>query len=416
MNQHPQDTNSTSVKKTKLIFLLLFITPLFADAIYSLTEFRIGILYRGLAYIAILSYITLLPLRRYKTLTFLCFYPLILALGSSLFYGALTLGLTEAAKYSYPFAMTIFFLSKSKAFNKLTLLNCITNLGFVASLLILIPYILGIGKPTYFEGAYGNKGFFSAQNDISITLAICLVLSAYQYTSSRSTTSLIKSTLIALSLLVLGTRLAMISALIIPICFIFQLRFKSIAIVALTLIVFASPLYNIVADYLSFSAYENQKFETMSSLGDKGRITLLTGANRFFENRSIIAHIFGSGTFEYLNQTFKNLSFLQLEGDMKAVEMDPIDLFGQFGIIYTVALYVFISSFIIRLLKLPTKTKETKSIIIALILALLNSIFVGHTINNAILAPVVASLLSMATIILRERSKKNEYTTVGKTA
>lgn len=415
MKQHAQIKNPTTIKKENLIFLFLFITPLFADAIYSLSEFRIGILYRGIAYIAILAYIMLLPLRKYKTLTFLCFYPLILALGASLFYGALTLGLTEAAKYSYPFAMTIFFISKSNTITKPKLLSFTTNLGFVASLLILIPFLLGIGKPTYFEGAYGNKGFFSAQNDISITLAICLVLAAYQYTSNHSTATLVKVILITLSMFVLGTRLAMISALIIPICFIFQLKFKSIAIASFTLLLFASPLYNLAADYLSFSTYENQKFETMSSFGDKGRITLLSGANRFFENRSVIAHIFGSGTFEYLNQTFKNLNFLQLEGDLKAVEMDPIDLFGQFGIVFTVTLYVFLLSFLVRLSKISQKSKETKTIIIALSLVLLNSIFVGHTINNAIAAPVIASLLSIATMILKERSKKNEFTFVGKT-
>lgn len=295
------------------------------------------------------------------------------------------------------------------------LLNFTTNVGFIASLLILIPFLLGIGQPTYFEGAYGNKGFFSAQNDISITLAICLILSAIQYGGNKTTTNLVKSILIALSMVVLGTRLALISAFIIPACFIFQLRFKVLGIASIVLLIFASSLYEITASYLSFSTYENQKFETMSSFGDKGRMTLLAGANRFFEDRSVFAHIFGSGTYEYLSQTFKNLDFLQLSGDLKAVEMDPVDLFGQFGIVFTATLYIFFANLLIRLFKLQEKSKETKGIIIAISLVLLNSIFVGHTINNAIAAPVIASLLSMAVMILKDRSKKNEFSFAGQT-
>lgn len=73
----------------------------------------------------------------------------------------------------------------------------------------------------------------------------------------------------------------------------------------------------------------------------------------------------------------------------------------------------FFANILFRLSKLPEKTKETKAVIIALALVLLNSIFVGHTINNAIAAPAITSLLSISTTILKERSKKNEFKLAG---
>jgi hypothetical protein len=402
--KHNDKNRLLTLKRETLPFLFIFLIPLIADAIYSITDFRAGIFYRGITYIAVMAYIALIPLKKYKTLSYLCLYPIILALFSSIIYGEITLGLAEAAKYSYVFAITILLVRNSKYFTKIKLINYSANVGFAASLLILVPFLLGIGKSTYFEGAYGNKGFFSAQNDISITLAICLTLAASQYTSNRTIFNLLKALSIGISMIVLGTRLSLILAITIPLFFLLKLQFKVIAIASLLVILSASSLYKIAAEQLSFSDYESQKFENIS-FGDKGRMTLLTGANIFFENRSIVAHLFGSGTFEYLSQTYKNLKFLDLDGELKAVEMDPIDLFGQYGVIFTATLYIYLLSILCRLSKLQKKSKETKAVIVTISLVILNSTFVGHTINNTIAAPVIASLLAISLIILKEKNQ-----------
>lgn len=382
-------------------------TPLFGDAIYTATDFRAGVALRGIIYIFAIAAIAYTSFREYKLLSYFAFYPIFIGFMSSAFYGGVILNVTEAAKYSYIFTLTILFASQFRKATITEQITFITNAGLIASLLILIPFILGVGRHTYFEGAYGNKGFFSAQNDVGLALLLSLITALSQAYETRNPRELLKSIIIISSLIVLGTRLSLAGAFFIPFCFVLKLRFKLIAATTIVALVFAASLYSLLAGVLSLGDFESQKFENISYFGDKGRLALLEGAKSFFAERSLIEHAFGSGTYEYLSQTFQKLSHLRFIGGLKAVEMDPIDLFGQYGLFFTLTVYLYLLNIIYTVSSsiTPENRVKAKSIMIGIALVITNSIFAGHTFNNPIAAPLIALLLTTAALITKSKPK-----------
>src|SRR5690606_7588826 len=161
---------------------------------------------------------------------------------SSIMHGQIILELAEATKYSYLFVLTT-LLARSNTITTDQLISHITNTGAAAALMIIVPFALGLGSPTYLEGAYVNKGIFTAQTVRGLAPSLFSTISLNQFQQHKSNAHLTKSVLILLSMIILGTRYSLISALFIPLCFLLGLRIKSLALLLIALIVFSSAIY-----------------------------------------------------------------------------------------------------------------------------------------------------------------------------
>lgn len=388
-----------SIKKGNMVFLFVFLLPLIFDIFYTLSGLRLGIAYRGLLFFIVFLF-TLPLLLKSKNLfyIYLITYPLLSSLISAMMHGEVIAQLVEASKYSYLFILFIFLGHVFEEDRKSLLLKYVSLYGFCLSILILVPFSFGFGQPTYFEGAYGNKGLFSAQNDVGISLAISFVISSYIAIHKNSTRHYIAMAAIAGSMLILGTRLGIIASLSFPVLMLLKLKLsKKTLIVGVVTLISISTIGGFITSALSFGQYELSKFENLS-FGDKGRFFLMQGALDHFEQRGVIAHLFGDGIYGYLNEVYKNLSFMGISGNLRAVEMDIIDVFGQFGLLYLIAVYYFLINLALRLSKklISGNNFYIRSLLFAVILILFHSALVGHTLNNPLLAPVLASLLYLA--------------------
>lgn len=388
-----------SVKRGNIVFLFVFLLPLIFDVLYTLSGLRLGIAYRGLLFFIISLYTLPLLLKSRKLFyIYLIAYPFLSTFISVMMHGEAIAQLVETSKYSYLFMLIILLGHIFENNRKHLLLEHISVYGFSLSMLILIPFAFGFGQATYFESAYGNKGLFSAQNDVGITLALCLVISSYIAIHKKSKKHYITMGVIAASMLVLGTRLGIIASLSFPILMLLKLKLskKSLILGGIALSS-TSTIIGFIASTLSFGQYEFSKFENLS-FGDKGRFFLMQGALDHFEQRGVIAHLFGDGIYGYLNEVYKNLSFMGISGNLRAVEMDIIDVFGQFGLLYLIAVYYFLINLALRLSKklISGNNFYIRSLLFAVILILFHSALVGHTLNNPLLAPVLASLLYLA--------------------
>lgn len=281
-------------------------------------------------------------------------------------------------------------------FNDLKIkINDIVNLGIIYMVLIAIPNILNISYNSYTQGKVGSVGLFNSGNEISAILSIITpFLIYYLFNKNSIYKKILIIFLIGYTFFSMGSKIVIISLLLSLIFNIYlyiknnkvdknKLLFGSIILVVLVIIgIVILPktnfYYNIKLhlDFLGIHSINDIfSYNFLNRFVFSDRLTFLLNTNMLYLNSSFLEKLFGIG---YVMNYATDIVTL------KTIEMDFFDIFYHVGII---GLVLFIIP-LLSTIKNIFKNKNTL-IIFTLLLSLLISFLVGHTLT----APSVSLIL-----------------------
>lgn len=274
-------------------------------------------------------------------------------------------------------------------------INDIVNVGLIYLILITIPNIFNISYNSYTQGKIGSVGLFNSGNEISAILSIITpFIIYYLFNKNNNYIKLLLVLLIAYNYFTIGSKIVIIS-LILSILFNIYLYFKNnkvdnkkivisiiSAVVIVLLGIFILPktnfYYNIKLhlNFLGINSFNDIfTFNFINRFIFSDRLSFLIDVNNIYFSSGLLNKLFGIG---FITNYATDLV------SMKLIEMDLFDIF------YRVGLFGFII-FIIPIIKSVKNVFSNKDaiVIFSVVLALLISILVGHTLT----APSVSILL-----------------------
>ena len=274
-------------------------------------------------------------------------------------------------------------------------INDIVNIGIIYLSLIGISNILNLSYNSYTQGKIGSVGLFNSGNEISAILSIITPFMIYYiFNKNNNYIKLLLVVLMTYTYFTIGSKVIII-ALILSLLFNVYLYFKNnkvknksiiigiiSAIIILILGIYLLPktnfYYNIKLhlDFLGINSINDIfTFNFINRFLFSDRLTYLIDVNNIYIGSNIISKFLGIG---FITNYATDLV------SAKLIEMDLFDIFYRVGI---VGFILFIIP-IIKNIKVSFKNNET-IVIFSIILALLISILVGHTLT----APSVSILL-----------------------
>lgn len=309
-------------------------------------------------------------------------------------------GLIYATKIIY---LMLVFLTLSHLFkigeldyNKL--LKYIVNYTTLMAILLIIPFMLGIGFPTYYEGTFGTKGFFSAGNGLGIFMGVGLLLSVYYWQQTRQRFSLIKTFVILFATVIIGTKTAFILSVLGLSSIIFYLKNKYLSYgLIIIFVIFGLMFYSFLVDSLTliFDVVVNRlnNNESFMSFLMSARDTYFVDAINHvsYDGLLILRLLFGMGVF---------LSFRNPDDSMNGIdtlESDFADLFFMYGIL---GLFLYLTLIFIGLKKFFVR-KHFFLTFIFLMLSI-HSLVAGHVLFNG----MSGILLPLLLLLSFEKNKK----------
>lgn len=158
----------------------------------------------------------LIPYKKYFFLTtLLFFYFLLVEAVGFIFHKSLygvVVGIVYSSKIVY--LTMIFFIFKSLINNNSISYDQLTkylkNGVFISSLLLIAPFIFGLGFNTYVEGTFGVKGFFSSGNGLGVFLGCGLLFMSYSLKSDKSNYGILKTIIVLFATLIVGSKTTII--------------------------------------------------------------------------------------------------------------------------------------------------------------------------------------------------------------
>lgn len=274
-------------------------------------------------------------------------------------------------------------------------INDIVNVGIIYLSLIAIPNLFNISYNSYTQGKIGSVGLFNSGNEISAILSIITPFIIYYiFNKNNNYKKLLLIILMMYTYFTIGSKIIIVS-LVLSLLFNIFLYLKnnkveknkiliSLLIIIILLIggVYLLPktnfYYNIKLhlDFLGINSFKDIfSFKFIDRFIFSDRLTYLSYTNNIYLNSSLFEKLFGIG---FINNYATDLV------SIKVIEMDFFDVFYRVGILGFII-------FIIPLINIIQKIfKEKNSLIIfTLILSLLISFLVGHTLT----APSVSIIL-----------------------
>lgn len=427
------------MKKNKIVnilYLFILFQPIL-DILTSLmtrfldTRFTIGILIRGILFIASVIYILFLSKSKYKKQSTI--YLIVLALFSILYFVTKPSIFTNTSfivteviymfKYYYSLVLLLLLFNLFDEFkpNNRRIFKLLQIELFLYCLSIVLANITGTAFGTY-SGGSGNTGWFYAGNEIGIIVALLFPLLFLLINKSNSYSVLLYIIPIILGIEIIGTKTSMLGLILPSIIFFFYYlirikkgKFKQfiMTFVILFVIVISSPNLPVIQNIKnSINRYEVR--ENNSSLdgdySDEVVSTVILSDRDYFNrkmvkiytNSSIVDKLFGVGFVNRIEINDKNIE--------KLIEMDYHDIFYRYGIvgfiIYVLPLIVI--SFKVLQLCLKNKFKlNMKQLVLGYIsyVGLAIAAIVGHTLG----APAVIFYVDLALVLLIYYLENGQY-------
>ena len=316
--------------------------------------------------------------------------------------------LSNLAKIFFIPLVVFFFIKVSRYYTPVVLYKFIVNYGFIISLIIIGTFILGIGNYKYGNGEYGfgMKGFFKAGNDLSLTLVVSLGISFVYYIKySRKIFNLGKIFSIAISGVLVGSRVGMIIPSLYIICFVLYLTWISnkTHILLRMIIMISFPIFAIwfgTYIYSRLDKYSLNKFEQASI--ESARDPLTAPAKKHIESFDNLSLIIGNGSqilFHNVAQTVRDKNELE----RREVETDWYELIGSYGYGIGLVMILYYWYFIYVGGKACLKRKDIESFVIffQLLLFVVIGYLAGHAAKNMLIAPIYGVMASMSIIHLK---------------
>lgn len=302
-------------------------------------------------------------------------------------------GLVYASKIVYLIIvfLTIYYLAKIERINFYVLLNYLHKYFLLMAILLIIPFLAGIGYPTYGEGTFGTKGFFAAGNGLGVFMGVGILLSIFYWKYTREKYSLMISFILIFASIIIGTKTSFIfsvSGLLFIVYFLKNkyLSFLLSALTLSTLFIFFQEivdLLNIVFDVVSHRFQNNNSF--VSFLMSNRDVYFMDALDHISYNGMYVLRIlFGMGVF----LSFRNPG--EYFSGIDTLESDFADIFFIYGV-FAIVFYMFIFFYILKLFI----NKKQYFLGFIFIMLFLHSIIGGHVVFNGmsgVLLPLMATL------------------------
>lgn len=288
--------------------------------------------------------------------------------------------------------LTLYYLYRNNEIDFNSLLKYIQKYVLVMALLLIIPFSLGIGFNTYYEGTFGTKGFFAAGNGLGIFMGVGIMLSVYYWQYTRSKYSLLISIIIIFATVIIGTKTAFIFSLtgLLSIVLYLKSRYISyfILVTVTTLIIFyyqeITDSLEIIFDVIFLRLQNNDSF--ISFLMSNRDVYFQDAISSIcYDGMYILRLVFGFGVYVSFRDP---LSTLQ---GMDTLESDFADIFFMYGLL-VLFMYIFI------LIKINIRFLLKKQFFLGLVFLMLSlhSLLAGHVLFNGMSGLMLPFLILLA--------------------
>lgn len=226
--------------------------------------------------------------------------------------------------------------------------------AYLLGVSLLASQMTGFARQTYGDYAFGSTGVFYAQNDMTLAFGLSLLAGGYRLVMERF--SLVRLGMLmtsAFACVQIGTRasLGVLAgvALTATACLMWG-KFSSVHRRGLNVVrkwvagafVLFAALAAVMYGLSMQKAYKYQqdKLEQIAE-GDFPRLMLVVAGMRHIEERNAWFDVFGEGADAFQRGVAKHFVGSQ---DRKSVEVDWMDIFGNYGIIFTLLIHAFVLS------------------------------------------------------------------------
>ncbi|MCB0396243.1 MAG: O-antigen ligase family protein [Flavobacteriales bacterium] len=316
----------------------------------------------------------------------------------------------EISRIIMPFIMVVLLWELAVKFDIgiEDMIRHISWFGFIAGGAIIFSFVTGFGMMTYYDGqewdgGFGMKSYFIAQNDISIAVLISLVMSLYRVFTKMTLGNIIMVMTTLAGLILLTTRTALAGSLLITFVFVLSAiffkkkdipmrRFSRLMLigVGVGLLVWGiTVLIDIITQY----SFLVTKFESL--IAHSPRELMVQAAKNRIADRAWLLNIFGESNYYFLQHI--NFEVIKtypkaFAGVGKHVERDFYDFVGAYGIILGMLLLLLPVLFWVKMVFsfLQKRTFLNFTFLVAITLFLGHSVFAGHALNSPTVASVVA--------------------------
>ena len=399
----------SDVKKNKIFdnFMLIFILMQpFIDALTciqiksNLNIMSISVIFRGLAFLAILIYLVLKKDNRKSIFFFLVYFLLSIIYNILLTNNNINVEITNIFQIFYlPFFIIFFNNYDNKKINN----DLVLKLYFIYLNLIIVPYFLGIGYSVseFYKEKIGYLGLFYGGNEISAILICLLPISLKTLKDKKNIIKIIFLIELIMCTYLIGTKTLMLGVLIVFMYFfvlylknnfnkfsklkkIFMITIPSILLILLVIILPFTPMFkNIITATKFFKVDSNNLFSLygLNKIVFSGRLGFLEKINDIFINSSILSIFMGIGETTLLNT--------------KLIEIDILDIFYSIGIIGFVIWFLY-------MIKGMKSVKLNGIYKFTFIFLIIISIFAGHILTSTNVS------IYLALMIILNRNEKEE--------
>lgn len=385
INQHFFQVNIELNIIFRIIFLLFCI--LFTIFINKTKYKRISLIYLGIIFIYSICFIAITIYQKDMSVLFYELKNLVLA-----------------------FYFPILLISFLNLFEQYKINFSIKYLVYAFILYILfisIPNLTGTCFESYTQGKVGNSGWFNSANAISSIISILLPFIIIYLTKNKKISYLFLILLFLYSILSLGTKVPLLSLIIITFMNIIYLiiklwkknDYKKISLIVSTVVIVIIGLILIIP---RTSFYKNIKIhaeflgiESVSSIFTNihyidrfifsDRLTFLSNTKKVYDKSSIIEKTFGIGYIE---------NYATDEVSTKMIEIDYFDILFRHGIIGFVIFFMPIIILTYQYLRKYKNNFYNLNVLTSILLIYVLALFSGHIFNVPSVSIFVAIILN----------------------
>jgi hypothetical protein len=264
------------------------------------------------------------------------------------------------------------------------------------------------------ENTFGVKGFFIAMNDVGLSILLLNALSCYCYLKTNKKKYLLAALIMSVSAAFVGSMACYFGTAGVLLCLFLNLVFikmkdykssyKQRVIAIIIALIAVVPVLNLAVETIANDDFLSKKYENVSSTFTEmsSRGYLMEAANRILNQYSLSDWLFGTGA-----QFHVSMQYMLRYTSPKGVEVDPYDLVGVYGIIFTIVLIWFSLRILLTAIKRFVVKRDLLSywLIVGLMLYLGHGIYGGH----AYTSPVASTYLVVFIYLFYRQKEIGNY-------
>lgn len=281
-------------------------------------------------------------------------------------------------------------------------LDAVSWVAGVAGGSIVLFTITGLGRATYRAYDLGSRGLFISQNDIGVAMGVGLIAAFYMLLRTRRIRYAVLTALGLAGMLMLGTRAAMLAAFVIPVAMLVINRSLLVpgrrgAFIGVILGAGILAALSVAGAWeyrnIQVERFQQVKLQRLSEDPFVRGIRVLAAVD-YVARRPTLAAVTGEGMVSYGQGVARSL---EVNADYVLAEVDWMDMFGAYGIFFTIAIY----SYYIRFLSLARRLRPVwgkpvcHTMMLSVAWFLFHSIVAGHALAGTIPAGALAPVLSI---------------------